>query len=274
MNSCPPIRRMPKQLFSALPLCMLFFLGCWAPSSRGEDPEIRILSYNIHHGEGVDGKLDLERIARVIRDANPDLVALQEVDQGTSRTGKVDQAAELARLCKMKMVFGANLQYGGGQYGNAILSRHPIKNSQNRKLPNRSAREPRGVLWAEITIDGIKNPIHFYATHFDHVKDPSNRIDSAKAIDSSLPKNPVAWTFLAGDINDVIGSQPLKILEKRWLRSNNVVLPTIPVKKPTRQIDFVFSLRDQAARCVQSKVLKESVASDHRAFLAVFRLRN
>ncbi|MEX2025646.1 MAG: endonuclease/exonuclease/phosphatase family protein, partial [Pirellulaceae bacterium] len=60
--------------------------------------QLRVLTYNIHHGEGIDGKLDLPRIARVIESVDPDLVALQEVDRRVERTGSVDQPAELARL--------------------------------------------------------------------------------------------------------------------------------------------------------------------------------
>ena len=72
---------------------------------------LRVLSYNIHHGEGVDESLDLERIARVIRSVEPDLVALQEVDKGTERTNRVAQAGELSRLCGMQVVFGRNIEF-------------------------------------------------------------------------------------------------------------------------------------------------------------------
>jgi len=82
--------------------------------------ELRLVSYNIHHGQGLDGKLDLVRIARVIKKHQPDFVALQEVDNKASRSGKVDQAAELAKLLGMKHVLGKCINLGGGGYGNAI----------------------------------------------------------------------------------------------------------------------------------------------------------
>lgn len=75
---------------------------------------LRVLSYNIHHGEGVDGKFDLERIAKVIQSVNPDLVALQEVDRNTTRASDVDQAQELAELTGMHMAYGKALDYQGG----------------------------------------------------------------------------------------------------------------------------------------------------------------
>src|SRR5688500_1044104 len=78
-----------------------------------EAEPLRVLCYNIHHGEGTDGELELERIARVIRSENPDVAALQEVDQNTQRTGNVDQPAELARLTAMQVVFGKNIGFEG-----------------------------------------------------------------------------------------------------------------------------------------------------------------
>src|SRR5690606_15119708 len=95
---------------------------------------LRVLSYNIHHAEGVDRKLDVERIAKIIVAAKPDLVALQEVDQKVTRTRGVDQPAELARLTGMHMAFGGNIRLQGGEYGNAVLSRWPIKAQKNHLL--------------------------------------------------------------------------------------------------------------------------------------------
>src|SRR5690242_10620478 len=74
---------------------------------------LRVLTYNIHHGEGVDRQFDLSRIADVIRSASPDLVALQEVDRNTHRTGNVDQPAELARLMGMHVAFEPNIKFEG-----------------------------------------------------------------------------------------------------------------------------------------------------------------
>ncbi|MBT8045323.1 MAG: hypothetical protein KJO79_10270, partial [Verrucomicrobiae bacterium] len=84
--------------------------------------ELRVLSYNIHHGVGLDGKLDLGRIAKVIRKQNPDLVALQEVDKLVTRSDKTDQAVVLAKYLGLHVVFGKSIDFQGGVYGNAILS--------------------------------------------------------------------------------------------------------------------------------------------------------
>ena len=104
---------------------------------------IRVLTYNIHHGEGTDGRIVLPRIAQLIRRLKPDLVALQEVDNKTRRTGQVDQASELARLTGMRVVFGRAKNHRGGQYGNVVLSRWPILATQNHPLPKDTGSEPR-----------------------------------------------------------------------------------------------------------------------------------
>ena len=103
------------------------------PSCR---TELRVLTYNIHHGEGVDGKFDLPRIAEVIKSVSPHVVALQEVDQQTARSSGVDQPAELSRLTGMEVVFGRNIDFQGGGYGTAVLSTLPVKAHSSVKLPS------------------------------------------------------------------------------------------------------------------------------------------
>src|SRR6185436_4143043 len=112
-------------------LCLGPFCGC----ARQEPVEIRIMSYNIRHGEGMDGRVDLARIADVIRRASPDVVALQEVDRGVQRTGGVDEPAMLGELAGMQSIFEKNIPYQGGEYGNAVLTRLPILYHQNHLLP-------------------------------------------------------------------------------------------------------------------------------------------
>ena len=118
------------------------------PGGQDAPDTVRILAYNIHHGEGVDRVLDLERIAALIRRVDPDLVALQEVDSVTDRTGGVDQAAELGRLTGLEPVFGRFMGYQGGAYGMALLSRWPVVRSDNLRLPD--GAEPRTALTAVV----------------------------------------------------------------------------------------------------------------------------
>ena len=102
--------------------------GCSTRNGGTRSAPLRVMTYNLHHGEGVDGQLDLPRIARVILDAKPDLVALQEVDRNATRTGVVDQSAEYIRLTGLHGWYGAAMPFQGGEYGQTLLSRWPLEN--------------------------------------------------------------------------------------------------------------------------------------------------
>ncbi|MDA7605373.1 endonuclease/exonuclease/phosphatase family protein [Verrucomicrobiales bacterium] len=232
---------------------------------------LRVLCYNIHHAKGVDGKLDLPRIAKVILSVEPDLVALQEVDQNTKRSGKVDQVAELSRLTKIKSVFGSNIDFQGGHYGNAILSRFPIIKRKNFHLPNVDSGEQRGVLESIIKISEEQSII-FLATHFDHRPLSEERLASAKFINRMISISDSKPAILAGDFNDVPDSSTLKEIGKLWLRTNTEIAPTIPVSKPTRQIDYILVRPKKRWKVIESKVLDEELASDHRAIFSVIEL--
>ncbi len=250
-----------------LPLILLTTIA-----HAAEPISLRVLSYNIHHGEGIDGKLDLSRIAHVIRSVQPDLVALQEVDQKVKRSLGVDQPAELARLTEMNVAFGGNIELQGGHYGNAILSRFPIVQHKNQSLPNVDDGEQRGVLVAKISVPKLASPLHLLATHLDHRRNDEERVQSAKAINDSIEHNSRP-ALLMGDLNDVIGSETLTRLETVWKRTNGEAMPTIPVGKPSRQIDFILFHPADRWRVIQTRVLDEAVASDHRAILSLLELR-
>ena len=232
---------------------------------------LRILSYNIHHAEGVDGKLDVPRIAQVILSVEPDLVALQEVDKNTTRTGKVNQDIELAHLTKMNSVFGSNITFQGGQYGNAILSKFPIIKNKNFLLPNVDSGEQRGLLRSQIQISNKEN-ILFFSTHLDHRRSDTERLASAEAINQIISLDNKSPAILAGDFNDVPESPTLKELGKLWLRTNKKILKTIPASKPSRQIDYIFVQPKERWKIIESQVLDEDIASDHRAIFSIIEL--
>jgi endonuclease/exonuclease/phosphatase family metal-dependent hydrolase len=227
---------------------------------------LRILSYNIHHGEGMDGKLDLARIAAVIQSAAPDLVALQEVDVGAERTGRVDQALELARLTGMHVLYGATMPFQGGQYGNALLSRWPAAGFRNHALPVTPGREPRAILDAE-----FRHPATFriLATHFDITR--PDRLSAVEALSRMAPPADSAPAILLGDLNDTPDSPVLEGLFSQGWRSA-VAGFTIPVREPRRQIDFILYRPAGRWKVSEQRVLDERAASDHLPVLAVLEL--
>lgn len=243
-------------------------------AAAAEPTRIRILSYNIHHGEGTDGKLDLERLAGVIKSVQPDVVALQEVDRGVKRTNKVDEPAELGRLTGMKPIFERNIIFEGGDYGNAILSRLPVTSHKNIPLPSHYVGEQRGALVAELTAPDGRTPIRFIATHLDYRPNDGERKDSVKRLEELAGESPDRPTLLVGDLNSLPDSAVLSLFEANWKRSTSITspLPTFPSDKPTRQIDYVLFRPASRWKVVENRVLEEPVASDHRPLLVVLEL--
>jgi endonuclease/exonuclease/phosphatase family metal-dependent hydrolase len=250
-------------------LCLVI---CGSSAIAETPTRLRVLSYNIHHGEGTDLKVDLERIARVILSVKPDLIALQEVDQGAKRTDQVDQPATLAKLTKMEVVFGHNIPWEGGLYGNAVLSRFPILRSENHPLPSFYQGEQRGVLEVEIQTPN-KESILLFATHLDYRRISEERLASARVINELVANRPSVPALLVGDLNAEPCSRPLLEFNKEWQRTNRRILPTYPVKCAYKQIDYVLVRPCAAWRVIETRVLGEQIASDHRPIFAVLEVR-
>lgn len=238
---------------------------------RKEDAVFTLMTYNIHHGEGVDGKLDVARIAEVVRTAAPDIVCLQEVDRNVPRSGNRDIAAELAGALGMAFVFGENLALDGGAYGNAILSRFPILAHENIPLPGPEGVEPRGCLTAQIEVHG--EGVWFFNTHLGLKAD--ERLAQATALLEHLPKG--APVVLAGDLNERLEDPGLKKLAtvlKAALTAPSCDQPnSYPVPKPKRRIDHVFTGGGPVTQEACVLVTDASkVASDH--FPVVAKIAN
>src|SRR6185436_14707317 len=121
--------------------------GCQtAPQPAASPTTFRVMTYNLHHGEGLDGKVDLLRIAELTKREGADLVALQEVDKGVERTARRDFPDELAALTGLTCVFSNNYHFQGGEYGNAVLTRFPIKSWTNTHFKKVNETEQRGIL--------------------------------------------------------------------------------------------------------------------------------
>jgi endonuclease/exonuclease/phosphatase family metal-dependent hydrolase len=257
-------------LINCLVLLLFGLLPVSTDSKAAPPRQIRVLSYNIHHGEGVDGKLDLVRIAHVIRSVDPTFVALQEVDRRTTRTNQVDQPAELAHLTGMQVIFEKNIEFEGGEYGNAVLSKLPVFRHRNHLLPSLDGGEQRGALCVESQLD--QQPLVLVNTHFDHRSGNRERLASAKIINQLVAQYGDTPVILAGDLNAVRSSATVALLQRNWTPVSPQEQPTVPVTEPARQIDYIMVRPQSRWRVVESRVLDESVASDHRPILAVLEL--
>jgi endonuclease/exonuclease/phosphatase family metal-dependent hydrolase len=165
---------------------------------------LTVMTFNIKGGRVSPGELG--GIAGVIRASGADVVLLQEVDQNRRRSGNVDQPAIIASHLGMQSVFGANAYITDrGGYGTAILSRFPIDGYDNTHLPNRDGKEQRGVLRANIIVEGQRLVV--FNTHLDHTSD-SLRQAQIGAVMSKVNAYDGA-KLLGGDLNAGDGSSVL-----------------------------------------------------------------
>jgi endonuclease/exonuclease/phosphatase family metal-dependent hydrolase len=248
---------------------------------HAEDPaaksSLRILCYNIHYGQGNDGVYDLERLAAVIKEVKPDLVALQEVDVVVRRSGKVHQASKLGELCGLKSFYGPTQHYEGGLYGNAILTNLPVSDVLIHPLPYTDATPelttyPRAAIALTVTAPDGK-PLRFISTHFQHNVE-SDRVNQAHAINELFAADgDNLRTILAGDMNAIPGSEPVKVLQTKWQNAiDEAALPTVPSHDPTSRIDYIFYRLKMQFQVEETKVIDEAMASDHRPVFAVLTL--
>ncbi|UPK70713.1 endonuclease/exonuclease/phosphatase family protein [Chitinophaga filiformis] len=238
----------------------------------GKQPDtLKVLSYNIHHANPPSrpGLIDLDAIARVINEQQPDFVALQEVDVYTGRSGKdVHEADVLAAKTGMRAFFAKAIPYDGGEYGIAVLSRYPLKETHVYALPSVPGveAEPRALCTVTVTLaDGRQ--LMMASTHLDVTKSDSNRILQTREISHILGQAAMP-VILAGDMNAKEESKAISILDSTFTRTCKTCPFTIPVEAPRSAIDFIMYKPASAFRVVQHKVIPERYASDHLPVLA------
>ncbi len=231
-------------------------------------PTLRVLTYNIHHGEGVDGRLDVERIASLINEHQPDLVALQEVDRGVARTQGRDLPAELSKLTGLHVVFGRNIDHQGGEYGNAILSRGPIVTSTNLHFRMLRDGEQRGLLLAIVELHGER--LVFMSTHLDFRPDPAERLSNVAEIQAATARHPGQLVIVAGDFNDYPDGAVHRAMKETfveaWERRGQGDGFTYSSTAPESRIDYVHVRPAGGWEVTRAEVLT-SQASDHLPLL-------
>lgn len=244
----------------------------WSQTTIDSSKIVRVLSFNIFHGATTKGDFDLDVIAKVIKDANPDFVAMQEVDYKTNRAKKFDLVTELGWRTKMAPVFAKAMNFDGGEYGEGVLSKYTFLQSRNIALPYTPGNEPRAALEI-ITVLPSGDTIAFVGTHLDHLKDEKDRVAQAKKINEvfSLNKYP---TIMVGDLNAIPGSTPINILEEMWSSSydKKKPKPTFPSNNPTNKIDYVMFYPKNRWRVLETEVIQDSIASDHCAYMVTIEL--
>lgn len=232
---------------------------------------VRVMTFNILHGATTKGDFDLDKLASVIKQADPDLVALQEVDYKTKRAKKYDLATELGWRTGMSPVFGQAMPFDGGGYGVGILSKKPIISSQNKPLPSTRGNEPRTSLEV-LTKTNKGDTIRFICTHLDYKTISQDRINQVKALNEKYIKNDYP-TILAGDLNATPESESISILKQFWTDSfGDHPQATYPSDDPGKKIDYILFRPGTSWEVLENKVICDRVASDHCVVLSVLRL--
>jgi len=260
-----------KSLFTLFTIVLLTINFVWSQKSN-DGKIIKILSFNIYHGETMKGNFDLDVIAKVIIDANPDFVALQEVDFKTDQAKNYDLVTELGWRAKLAPVFARAMEFDGGEYGEGVLSKYSFLNTRNVSLPYSPGNESRAAL--EITtVLRSGDTISFIGTHLDHLKGEVDRISQAKEINRVFTKNRYP-TILTGDLNAVPGSKTINVLEEKWKSSYDKKNPkfTFPSDKPNRKIDYVMLYPKSRWKVLKTEVIQDTIASDHCAYLVTVML--
>ena len=240
----------------------------------------RILTYNVHRCLGIDGRLDVGRVAAVIAALEPDIVALQELDVGRARTGGVDQAHEIAHCLDMACHFNAALTVEEERYGDAILTSYPERLVKAGALPTVASRiplEPRGALWIAVDIDGTE--VQILNTHLGLVPREQRRQAAALAGPEWLgrPGRPTP-TILLGDFNATAGSVvyrtlAAKLQDARRRTGRRKTSATFPSALPILSIDHVFVTPDVAVAAIHAPYdAATRVASDHLPLVMDFAL--
>jgi len=261
---------MKKTAFLLIFFLILFHSGAQTVSQRENNrfPQRentrRIMSYNIHHGRGMDNTVDIERIGKLILDINPEVVGLQEVDSMTNRSGNIDIIGLLSRQTGMHATFGHSILHDGGKYGNGMLTRE--KPATVRKIDLPGAAEARTALIVELEKYVVVN------THLSLTEE--ERLQSVKII-TEIVKGYNKPVFLIGDLNATPDSPPIEFLKEEWQMLSNPKQPTSPSVNPINTIDYIFgyTAKGESYAKYKAEVVNEPTASDHRPLFVDVRLK-
>lgn len=239
--------------------------------------DVRVMSFNIHHGADDEDELDLPAIARDIRASGADVIGLQEVDRHmSSRSDFADQAAWLAHRLGMYFVYGANLdrppkagKSQRRQFGTAVLSKHKIVSARNHVLDNipyaRDPSEQRGLLETVIDLGQVR--LSFFTTHLDHQRAEQRRLQMRQvAAIAGASRQPAV---LVGDLNTVPGTSEMRRITARF--TDSFVMQgrgkgfSFRSDRPTKRIDYILirgRINVRATRVIDTQ------SSDHRPIIA------
>ncbi len=224
--------------------------------------DLRIMTYNVHNGVGVDGVRDHGRVAEVIDRQRADVVAIQEVDSVTGRSGGRYVLGELAAQTAMYPLFAPAIEHDGGLYGIGLLVRHKPQSVSRIALPGRE--EERALLIADYP-DYAVACVHLSLT-------PDDALESVSIIRREAAARAGKPFILAGDLNSLPGSAVIDSLGRDFVTVNGGGVPTYSADRPADAIDYVMVANSPDCHVARQYVVADTVASDHRPVVATLKL--
>jgi endonuclease/exonuclease/phosphatase family metal-dependent hydrolase len=258
-------------------LVAILFLAACAAVPPQEAAPLRVMTYNIHAGKDAEQRHNLERVAEIIGAADADIVLLQEVDRMTRRAEGEDHLAEVARLTGLHSAFAKSLDFQGGEYGIAVLSRHPLDSVRVVPLPVRPPQERSGGVYEprvglHVIVRAPGGPLHVMNTHLDPGGEPVYRHQEVMGLLAHIARHVPAGAPLVfgGDLNARPDTPEITalslLLTDAWRACGGAGDGhSFPAHQPDRRIDYIM-LRN--ATCSAARVI-DTQASDHRPVSAV-----
>lgn len=253
-------------------IVILILVSCISNGQQKDGTSIiKVLSFNIYHGENTQGESNLDTIVALINKLQPDFVGLQEVDVNTQRSNHTDISTLLAYKTNMFPLFAKAIDFSGGEYGVALLSKHSFINTHRQQLPNTVGNEPRVL--AGITTTIHQQNVHILNTHFDHQKNEKLRVKQAEFINTNYATAQVP-KILIGDLNALPNSKPIILLETHWKSAYSKEHPaaTYPSDSPTEKIDYIMVYPKNKWKILESTVINTGKTSDHLAYFVTLQL--
>lgn len=227
---------------------------------------LKVMTYNIRHGQGADGLIDLDRIAQIIQNENVDIVGLNEVDRYLPRSKMINQLKYLSEFLEMNYFYAPTFQLGFAQYGNAVMSRILALDSVNEDLPRFQKREPRGYLKYILTLNNQQ--VEIIITHLG-----LNPIERERQLEylAKIIKKSEYPLIVMGDFN----VSPTTEAMQNFVRETGLMLhsyqPTYPAQEPNLKLDYILT-SSEWERVGELKIIT-SLASDHLPVVGEFRLK-
>ncbi len=241
------------------------------------------MTFNIHHGSGIDGKTDIKRIADIIKKSDANIVALQDVDRWVPRSEKLDMISALSDLTGMTYAYGRNNDLDGGESGNAILTRFPILEEKNLTLNSPgSGREYRFI---ELVLDIRGTELVFINTELDGAIHDSVRITDVAKIQGAAREHQFVPVIVCGSLNAEPSSRSIaslaSVFQDCWSIAGSGQGSTYPVPSPQMRADYIFVSKSQAPtdsktiqlglKVVSAEVLT-TTASNHLPLVAYLKI--